>query len=149
MNDREREITALINAERAARGIAPLTPDERLVAAARGHSEDMAAHPGMVHVGSDGNDGGWRIWAAGYNATRWAEVVGWGFEGQAAAMVNWWLNSPDHAPRLLDAAMTDIGAGYATGAGPGGHYWAVDFAAGDSQDGETFWAYAPVTMGGG
>lgn len=146
MNDREREITALINAARAARGIAPLTPDTRLAVAARGHSEDMAAHPGMIHIGSDGSEGGDRIRRAGYDWRQWGEVVGWGFGGDAGAMVAWWLASPDHAPRLLDPAMTNIGAGYAPGLGAWGHYWTVDMATGD---GGEYMAYAPVTMAGG
>ncbi len=121
-----------INAARAARGLATLQGNDRLATAARGHSEDMATHPGMVHVGSDGAQGGERIHAAGYQWTLWGEVVGWGFEGQIAPMVNWWLNSPDHARRVLDPNMADIGVGYATGLGPWGSYWTVNTAAGDS-----------------
>ena len=122
-----------INAARAARGLATLQGNDRLATAARGHSEDMATHPGMVHVGSDGAQGGERIHAAGYQWTLWGEVVGWGFEGQIAPMVNWWLNSPEHARRLLDTDMVDVGVGYV--AAPGtewGHYWTVNTAAGDS-----------------
>ena len=148
MNEHELAIIARINDARAARGIAPLTPDNRLTAASRGHAEDMAAHPGMVHIGSDGSDGGARIRRAGYRGAYWGELTGWGFGGDPAAMVNWWLNSPDHVGHLLDPAMTDIGAGYATGLGPWGSYWTVDMGAGDSAA-ATFWSYAPVAMGGG
>lgn len=108
----------------------------------------MATHPGMLHIGSDGSDGGERIRQAGYRGAHWGEVVGWGFSGQVEPMVDWWLRSPDHAPYILDPAMADIGAGYATGLGPWGHYWVIDMAAGDSAA-ATFWSYAPVAMGGG
>ena len=148
MNDHELAIIARINDARAARGIAPLKPDNRLSGAARGHAEDMAAHPGMVHIGSDGSTIGERILRSGYRGAYYAELVGYGFEGEPGPMVDWWLQSPDHAPYILDPAMTDIGAGYATGLGPWGSYWTVDMGAGDSAA-ATFWSYAPVAMGGG
>ena len=148
MNEHETEIIARINAERAARGITALKPDTRLAAAARGHAEDMAAHPGMIHIGSDGSNQGQRIARAGYHGSRFSEVTGWGFGGEPGLMVDWWLNSPEHVNWILDPAMTDIGAGYATGLGPWGSYWTVDMGAGDSAA-ATFWSYAPVAMGGG
>ena len=127
MNDHEREMVEAINAARAARGVGALRADERLTAAAQGHAADMAAHPGMIHVGSDGREGGERIRAAGYNWRKWGEIVGWGWQGQIAPMVDWWLSSGNHAPYLLDAEMVDVGVGYAAGLGPWGHYWCVDF----------------------
>ena len=126
MNDKEREMLATINAARAAHGLPAVRPDARLSAAARGHAEDMAAHPGMIHTGSDGSDGGRRILDAGYVPREWLEAVGWGWEGNAAAMVEWWLRSPDHRHILLEENLPDVGVGYADG-GPWGHYWTVDF----------------------
>ena len=51
MNDKESEICAVINAARVGRGLPTLRADTRLAVAARGHSEDMAQHPGMIHTG--------------------------------------------------------------------------------------------------
>ena len=47
---------AAINAERERRGLRPLAWSENLAAAARRHAADMAAHPGLVHTGSDGSE---------------------------------------------------------------------------------------------
>ena len=65
-----------INATRAARGLPPLIHNAQLQEAAQGHAVDMSQHPGMLHIGSDGSDGGARIFAKGYNwnmsGGRWA-----------------------------------------------------------------------------
>lgn len=144
MNEKERAMLDMINAERMARGRPALRGDERLTAAARGHAADMALHPGLVHIGSDGRDQGQRIAASGYRAAQYSEVVGWGFGGDTGPMVDWWLNSPAHVGWVLDPDMADCGVGYATGLGPWGHYWCVDFARGDSV---THTVYAPVVVG--
>lgn len=127
-----------INTVRAAHGVGPLSPNDQLAAAAQGHAEDMATHPGMIHIGSDGSDGGQRIHAAGYQWRQWGEVTGWGFDGDNDRMVDWWLNSPDHRHYLLSDQFTDVGIGYETG-GVWGHYWTVDFG----RDGATVPAVPP------
>ena len=144
MNDKEREMLEAINAARAAWQRGPLRGDERLAAAAREHAEDMAAHPGLGHTGSDGSDGGQRIRRAGYVWTRWAEATGWGYD--TGPMVAWWMQSPQHAPLLLDAGLTDIGAGYAAG-GQNGNSWVVCLATGDAAAHDT--TYMPIVLGGG
>lgn len=118
----------LINQQRAAHGLSPLRNNPQLAAAAREHALDMAGHPGMVHVGSDGSEGGERTRRAGYDWRKWGEVTGWGWQGSAAKMVEWWMNSPDHRPYLLDPEMEDIGVGYVYA--PGSQwdsYWTVNF----------------------
>ena len=127
MNDKEREMVEAINAARAARGAGPLRADERLAAAARGHAADLAAHPGLMHTGSDGSSIGQRVAESGYVALAYSEVVGWGWGGAIPPMVDWWLNSAAHVGLVLDAEMVDVGVGYAVGLGPWGHYWCVDF----------------------
>lgn len=127
-----------INTVRAEHGLPPLSPNEQLAAAAQGHAEDMSTHPGMIHIGSDGSDGGQRIHAAGYQWRQWGEVTGWGFDGDNDRMVDWWLNSPDHRHYLLSDQFTDVGIGYETG-GVWGHYWTVDFG----RDGATVPAVPP------
>ena len=146
MNANEWAMLDAINAARTARGLATLQGNDRLATAARAHSEDMAIHPGMVHTGSDGSDGGERIQRAGYAWDKWGEVVGWGFGGEIAPMVDWWLNSPEHAGRILDVEMVDAGIGYATGLGPWGHYWTVNAARGDSGG---YSQYVPAVYAGG
>ena len=133
MNAKEWQMVDAINAARAARGLPPLQGNDRLATAARGHADDIARHPGLEHTGSDGSDGGERIRRSGYAWTEWGEVVGWGWDGDVGPMVNWWLNSPEHARRILDTDMVDVGVGYV--AAPDtewGHYWTVNLARGDS-----------------
>ena len=127
MNAQEQAMLDALNAARAARGVGALRGDERLAAAARRHAADLAAHPGLLHTGSDGSTIGQRVAESGYAALAYGEVVGWGWQGAIPPMVDWWLNSPAHVGYVLDAEMRDVGVGYATGLGPWGHYWAVDF----------------------
>lgn len=89
----------------------------------------MARNEGLVHIGSDGSTSGDRIAAAGYRARKWNEIVGWGFDGRIERMIEWWRNSPTHAPIMLDGGLTEIGAGYRYRTGTRwGHYWVVEFA---------------------
>lgn len=125
MTDHELAMLAAINAARVERGIHALVADAQLAQAARGHAEDMSRHPGMVHEGSDGSDGGERIMAAGYEWSRWAEVVAWGWQGEVAPVVAWWLNSASHVGYILSREVHDIGVGFATG-GQWGAYWTVN-----------------------
>ena len=121
-------ILDLINAARAVRSVPPLRPNSLIDAAAQGHAVDMSTHPGMVHIGSDGSNGGQRIRAAGYQWVQWGEVTGWGWEGDAARMVDWWMQSNEHRPYLLDVRFTDCGVGYVYAPGSQWrHYWTVDF----------------------
>lgn len=153
MTDHELAMLQAINAARLERGLHALVADENAAAAARRHAADMATHPGVVHVGSDGTDGGARLLQEGYYWQSWLEAVGWGWGGDIAPMVNWWLASPVHRPIVLSADMVDIGVGYATGLGPWGHYWAVDFGrrrGGVTEPPPTARPYAvfvPVTVG--
>ena len=161
MNEREQAMTEAINAARAGRDLPALRAVELLVDVARGHAADMATHPGMVHIGSDGSDGGRRMLAAGYHWQQWGEITGWGFAGDVSQMMAWWLASPAHRPYLLDGAMRDVGVGYVAAPGsPWGHYWTVDFGRRDEPDPppvpeppppappRPYASYVPVVAGG-
>lgn len=74
--DFESEVIDLVNVERAAEGIAPLSYDARLAAAARGHSEDMGLHDYFSHTSLDGRTVSDRITDAGYT---------WNFIGENIA----------------------------------------------------------------
>ena len=145
MNEHERALLDALNAARVGRGLPPLRHDARLSVAAYEHAVDLSRHPDLMHDGSDGSSIIDRIRRAGYAARLWREVVGWGFGGDVAAMVAWWLDSPGHAAILLERELADIGAGYVYAPGSAaGHYWTVDMAAGDGADS----AYIPWAGGG-
>lgn len=136
-----------INEVRAGYGLPGLRQDGRLAEAAVRHSRDMAAHSGLMHVGSDGSTSGERIAQAGYRARRWQEVVGWGFEGNIERMIDWWMNSPNHRPILLDGGLVEAGVGYVYAPGSEWrHYWTVDFAVPVKA---SYTAYAPVVVSSG
>ena len=82
MTDHEHAMLAAINAARVERGVHALVADEvAAAAAARRHAQDIATHPGLVHIGSDGTNGGERLLQEGYYWQAWLEAVGWGWGG--------------------------------------------------------------------
>ena len=122
-------------------------------AAAERHAQDMAAHPGIVHIGSDGSTIEERIRGAGYAPVAFGEVVAWGWQGEVAPALEWWLNSPAHVGYVLSPEYTEIGVGYATGLGPWGHYWAVDFGrpatvAPPPPPPRPYTSHVPIVLGG-
>ncbi len=70
--DFETLVVLLINAEREGHGLLPLVAQPQLVAAARGHSTDMADHDYFSHFGLDGSSVADRLDEQGYRL-----VDGW------------------------------------------------------------------------
>ncbi len=127
----EQEVLDLVNQERAGAGCNPLTANEKLVAAARGHSDDMAINDFFSHTGSDGSSAGDRISREGYDWSRYGENIAAGYTSPASVM-NGWMNSPGHRANILNCAFTEIGIGYTylandTGSTNYHHYWTQDF----------------------
>ena len=124
----EQSIANLLNQQRNSNGLSSLTLTSELTQAARRHSRDMADHNLTGHTGSDGSNGGQRMQEAGYNWTTWGEIIGWGFGGNTASMVDWWMNSPTLRSLILSSSLTDFGVGYAKNPGSDwGHYWTVNY----------------------
>jgi uncharacterized protein YkwD len=108
------DVVRLTNAERQKAGCAPLTVVAELNQAAQSHSQDMATHNFVGHIGSDGSTVTDRLERAGY--VGWWEVAENVAAGQptAEAAVAWWMNSPGHRANILNCRLKDIGVGYAT-----------------------------------
>lgn len=124
----EQTILTLIDQQRQNYSLDPLARAPELTSAARRHSEDMANQNFTDHVGSDASDAGTRMREAGYDWVYWGEIIGWGFGGDEAAMVAWWMNSAPHQQAILTPVFNDEGAGYAFSAESDfGHYWTVNF----------------------
>jgi uncharacterized protein YkwD len=124
----EQFVVAQLNQPRIARGLAPLRLAPELAEAARGHSRDMADNGFTDHAGSDGSDAGQRMAEAGYQWTARGEIIGWGYGGDAAKMVNWWMNCPVHRPIVLSGRFEDVGVGYVSDPdSEWGYYWTVNF----------------------
>ena len=96
--------------------------DDRASSAASVHAHDIAAMGAVVHLGSDGSDGGQRLTRAGVSWSSWGEALGAGFN-EARSLVDAWLASPGHRA-VLFGSFTRVGAGVATSAG-GTPYWAL------------------------
>ncbi len=124
--DEAQEVARLINNERAARGLPPLSLDPLLSNAAQQHSDDLAAHNIFSHTGSDGRGFWERIVASGYPVAFGGEVVAAGY-GSAADVVTGWMGSPAHQHILLLPDVAQIGVGHAQRGGTTySHYWTVE-----------------------
>jgi len=121
------QVVALINDERAARGLARLVSDPRLTAAAEDYAAEMATANFFSHVGPNGSRMTGRNEAHGY--------LGWQFMGEnlgagqttPARVVLEWMNSPPHRANLLAPDACEAGVGHAYAAeSTYRNYWALE-----------------------
>jgi uncharacterized protein YkwD len=126
------QVLELVNKARTSQGLAPLNLQSQLNSAAQVHSQDMACHDFVDHVGSDGSNWFTRIKAQGYTYAYASENIYVGdpaFGGTAQGAFEWWMNSPIHRANILSSKITQIGIGYAYLAGSTyGGYYTMDFA---------------------
>jgi hypothetical protein len=125
--DFESEVIELVNVEREARNLHPLSYNQELTVAARRHSQDMADQNYFDHTSQDGREFYERIADAGYNYQSCGENIAAGY-ATPAAVVDGWMNSDGHRANILDPDYCDIGVGYAAVDGNQYyHYWTQDF----------------------
>ena len=107
----------------------PLNWDDRVAAAALGHSVDMAENMFFDHEGSDGSNTGDRLMNEGYDPGAWGETILAGLEDEAT-VVESFLDSPGHCAILMDPSYEDVGVGAAEGVFQGRStlYWTIDLA---------------------
>ena len=122
----EQQVLQLVNQQRAAAGCGALRSDSRLVAAARGHSQDMAVHHYFSHTGLDGSTFVDRVAAAGYPRNQaGGENIAAGYPTATAVMAGW-MGSSGHRANILNCGFKSIGVGLAH-ASDGTAYWTQDF----------------------
>jgi len=111
-NTFEIEIIELVNRERAAEGLAPLSLNTTLMAASRFKSQSMYDLDYRGHT-SPVYGAFWNISTQvfGYVSISIGENLAWGQRTPAEA-VYWWMNSPDHRANILDPYFTEMGAGF-------------------------------------
>lgn len=103
-------LTRIINAARAAEGIAPLTRDRRLDALADAHAQAMRAAGTLGHdVGSGGPEA--RVRAAGLSPRAFGENVAHAASIPRAHRAVW--ASPSHRSNVLDTRFRALGIGVA------------------------------------
>nr|WP_089104270.1 CAP domain-containing protein [Streptomyces hyaluromycini] len=115
-------ILELVNAERSKVGCSALTLNTTLSKVAQAHSEDMALHQNMSHVGSDGSSPGDRLTSAGYTWSAYGENVAYGYASPEQVMAGW-MASPGHKANILNCTFKEIGVGLAQP----NSYWTQDF----------------------
>jgi uncharacterized protein YkwD len=122
----EEAVFDLVNQERAVYGLHLLSWDDRLFAAARGHSEDMAANGYFSHTSLDGRSPWERILEAGYYLYTGGENIAYGYP-TAESVMSGWMNSPGHRANILGSSFCDLGVGLAIYS-TYHYYWTQDFA---------------------
>lgn len=125
------ELLALTNAERAAAGLAALSPDARLDAAAQAQACRIAETGRLNHRGSWLAGLGRRLRREDYPFAMAVENIGGG-QRTAAEIVAGWRESPAHRVNMLSRDAREVGFGVARGdrgAWGGGLAWAMVAAA--------------------
>ena len=120
----EQEIVHLVNIERQSRGLATLVVDERLLHAARKHSERMAAAGTIEHQFSGEPKLSLRLGETALRFDASGENVA--LAGGAARAHNALMHSPGHRANILDAQFNSIGVGVVRT--PTGIFVTQDFA---------------------
>jgi uncharacterized protein YkwD len=121
------QVVDLVNKHRASLGLAPLKVSPTLTNSAVWKARHMAEYRYMTHndpappVARTAAD---RIQTCGYNSG-WGENIAYGYSTPQAVM-NAWLNSPDHRANIEKATFKVIGVG-AAAADSGTLYWAQNF----------------------
>ncbi|WP_394198455.1 CAP domain-containing protein [Litoreibacter albidus] len=115
------DVGALLNAARAANGLAPLRASAKLTAAARAHAQDMARTGGFSHVGSDRSRPSDRVRAQGYGYCYVAENIAKGQETPERVMQSW-MSSAGHRKNNLSPKAAEYGVARAAG-----DYWVLVF----------------------
>ena len=109
--DDVREVLALVNAERTAAGVAPLTMHPQLTEAALAHAADQYDFnclTSLTHTGTDGSNPAKRITRTGFLVRTWGENIACNQRTPAEAMRGW-MNSPGHRQNVLRESFTHIG----------------------------------------
>jgi uncharacterized protein YkwD len=109
--DFESDVIDLVNAERAAQGLHPLSYDHRLAVAAGDHSEDMGLQGYFSHTSLDGQTVADRITDAGYSYNTYGENIAAGYS-TPEDVIDGWMSSPGHRANILNSNFRDIGVGY-------------------------------------
>lgn len=104
------EITRLVNAERAARGLPNLTENTALNVSALAKCSHMVTNNYWEHTAPDGTEPWSFIYAAGYQYSYAGENLGYGFKDEAS-LVSGWVKSPTHMANLVGPNYSEVGHG--------------------------------------
>ncbi|MGI6150611.1 MAG: CAP domain-containing protein [Christensenellales bacterium] len=114
----EKQVVDLVNQQRAAYGLAPLTLNSELSNVARAKSQDMHDKRYFSHTSPTYGSPFDMLKAFGISYRTAGENIAHGYS-TPAAVVDAWMNSPGHRANILNGSYTKIGVGYVAD----GHYW--------------------------
>ena len=118
------EVLQLVNQARADAGLAPLTADPALTAAAQTRAEELTTL--YSHTRPDGRSCFTALTEAGVAYGAAGENIAAGYASPEAVVAGW-MASDGHRANILSADFTQMGLGYAPAEDGFGHYWAQLF----------------------
>lgn len=107
------QLLEITNVDRSESGIDALTINDRLSAAAQAKADDMAQSDYWSHTSPEGSKPQDFVREAGYSYRSLGENLAYGFSSPDA-IVQGWMNSPEHKANMLDPAYHQVGFGVAT-----------------------------------
>ncbi|OQA15376.1 MAG: Cysteine-rich secretory protein family protein [Chloroflexi bacterium ADurb.Bin360] len=122
------DLAAILNQERQAAGIAPLSWSTLLAQAAQRHADDLATHNLIDTTGSDGSTYRQRIRETGYRAWDDGLLVYetlWVGLGNADNAMSWFRSTPQEWENFMDPRFREVGVGYAESKNI--HYFVISF----------------------
>jgi uncharacterized protein YkwD len=123
----------LLNEQRAAAGLGPLSASAPLGTTAQHYAEYMVSDAHFAHQDESGHNVVTRVLSTDPTlANRWlvlGENLGWGTYGMATprSMVQGWMNSPTHRDNILYPKFDEIGVGITPGAPVAGRDGALTY----------------------
>ena len=118
----EARVAALVNEQRKANGLAPLTLSSELSNVARIKSQDMHDNNYFSHTSPTYGSPFDMLKSFGVSYRSAGENIAMGY-ATAEAVVSAWMNSAGHRANILNASYTQIGVGYVAD----GNYWTQVF----------------------
>ena len=113
------QVVDLVNAERAKEGLAPLTVDTKVQAAAQVRAKEC--EQSFSHTRPNGTSFATALKEQNVSYRSAGENIAWG-QRSPQEVVNAWMNSAGHRANIMNANFTTIGVGYYQNA-KGTNYW--------------------------
>lgn len=105
------EVAILVNEERAKQGLSPLTMTTELNQAAQIRAEEISTQYDIQHTRPDGSSCFTVLDEMNIKCNYAGENIAGGYTSPEA-VVQGWMDSPDHRANILDPYFTKIGVGY-------------------------------------
>ena len=123
-NSYVQQVVNLVNEERAKEGLAPLTLDTKVSAAAQVRAREIVTS--FSHTRPDGTSFATALKEQNISYRRAGENIAWGQKSPEAVM-DAWMNSSGHRANIMNPNFTTIGIGYCQVNGV--NYWCQLFTA--------------------